>query len=121
MSQQLLRTILALSVILSTSASAADFEILEDAVETNTVSVSIPTDSKGSIAVRACGTCPTILLRLTEESTYRIGESEVAFEEFASYVSDAGKRNLTILYTPKSRKITRLLVAGELPARPPKR
>lgn len=121
MSQQLLRTILALSVILTTSAPAADLAVLEDAIETSTLSVSVPTDDAGSMAVKPCQTCPATLLRLTPESTYRVGRSEVAFKEFASYVRDAGTRNLTILYNPKNRTITRLVVAGKLAGPPPQR
>lgn len=121
MLQQLLRTLLAFSALLTSAAPAGEFRILEQAIETSTLKVSIPTDESGSMAVKACQSCTTMVLRLTPESTYRVGRSAVSFDEFASYVRSVGTRNLDIFYDAKNGTITRLVVAGELSGRSPQR
>ncbi len=106
-----------IAAVLGASVAAADIRILEQAIETNSAAATLPDKSSGSIVVTACSTCSPVLLRLTPLSKYRVGRTEVTFDEFRALARDNGTRNLGVFYDAKKRTITRLVLSGDLPRR----
>lgn len=98
-------------------AAAAPLKVIEQAIETSTLAVTLPDRSTGSMYVRACPSCKALELQLTPRSKYRVGKREVTFAELRQYALGAGSRSVDVFYDAKSLTITRLTVAGELPPR----
>lgn len=98
-------------------AVAAPLQVIEQAIETSTLAVTLPDRNTGSMYVRACESCKALQLRLTPRSKYRVGTREVTFAELREYALGAGSRSVDVFYDAKSLTITRLIVAGELPPR----
>ena len=105
---------LGLAALLVTSGASATLRIVEQAVETSTLSVSLPDDVSGSIAVTPCSTCKPMLLRLAPESQFFVGKSAVTYAQFRSLARDSA-RQLNIFYDGQGRTITRLVVPGSRP------
>ena len=91
---------------------ATTFRIVEQAVETSTMSISVPDKNAGSLAVKACPSCKPMLLRLTPETRYLIGKTEVPYAEFVDLARGSSDRGLGIFYDGKERTITRLIISG---------
>ena len=107
---------LGLAALLIAGAAGASLRIVEQAIETSTLSISLPDDVTGSIAVTACDGCKPLLLRLSPGSQYFVGKSPVTYAEFRSLAVGSGARQLNIFYDGKARTITRLVVPGSRPA-----
>ncbi|HKE44534.1 MAG TPA: hypothetical protein VKB41_08350 [Steroidobacteraceae bacterium] len=107
---------LALTALLAAGTAAATLRVVELGIETSTLSVSLPDDISGSIAVTSCTTCKPMVLRLSPASRYFIGKSEVTYAEIRSLSRGGASRQLNIYYQVKGREITRLVVAGQRPA-----
>lgn len=113
------RTLLAalgLAALLMAGGAGASLRIVEQAIETSTLSISLPDDVTGSIAVTACDGCKPVLLRLSPASQYFVGKSPVTYGEFLSLARGSAARQLNIFYDGKGRTITRLVVPGSRPA-----
>ncbi len=110
---------LGLAALLMADGAGASLRIVEQAIETSTLSISLPDDVTGSIAVTACDGCKPLLLRLSPGSQYFVGKSPVTYAEFRSLAVGSGARQLNIFYDGKGRTITRLVVPGSRPAPAP--
>jgi hypothetical protein len=105
--------LLALALMGSTlSASAAGLKVVEQAIETSTFVVSLPDGDTGSMAVKSCGQCTPVLLRLTPRSRFMVGGAQVPYAEFLALARGSGNQGLNIFYDRKSGSITRLLMNG---------
>ena len=101
-------------------ADATTFRIVEQAVETSTLSISVPDGNAGSIAVKACSGCKPLLLKLTPGTRYLIGKAEVPYAEFVALARGSTNHGLGVFYDGKERRITRLIISGTRVA-PPRR
>lgn len=106
-----------IATLLGAGPAAAEIRIREQAIETSTAVTSVPDDAAGSIVVKACPSCSPLLLRLTPRSRFRVGRTEVSYDEFRTLAREASARGLGVFYDAKQRTITRLILSGELPAR----
>jgi len=111
---------LGLSLLLLAGSATATLRIVELGIETSTLSVSLPDDISGSIAVTGCASCKPMVLRLSSESRYFIGKSQVTYAQLRSLARGATSRQLNIYYQAKGREITRLVVPGPAPVAAPK-
>lgn len=102
---------LGLAALLVAGGAGATLRIVEQAVETSTLRISLPDDVGGSIAVTACSTCKPMVLRLSPDSQFFVGKSPVTYAQFRSLARDSA-RQLNIFYDGKGRTITRLVVPG---------
>jgi|SRR5882672_1590579 len=109
---------LGIAGFLLAGTAAATLRIVEQGIETSTLSVSLPDDNTGSIAVSACASCKPMVLRLSPESRFFIGKSQVTYAEIRSLARGGASRQLNIFYESKGRAITRLVVPGARPAPP---
>lgn len=117
----LLLSLFGLALALTAVPAQATLRIVEQAVETSTLSVSLPDSNVGSMAVKSCPSCTPILLRLTPQSRFLVGGAEVSYPEFISLARGASDRNLGVFYDGKERTITRLSMSGTAPAAPQRR
>ncbi|NJO13201.1 MAG: hypothetical protein HC872_06765 [Gammaproteobacteria bacterium] len=109
-----MRTLTALGAALLLLAGTAR----ADSFETSTRATEVPADSNGSLLVRPCSTCAPTLVRLTGESQFKVGRTEVDFAEFRRVVAEGGERYLNVSYDPATGNVIRLRLSGTLPRRP---
>lgn len=101
------------TVLIASAATAAPrVKVREQAIETSTLATTLPGTQDGSMIVKPCATCAPLVLRLTPQSTYRVGRDQVTFGELAAALKGAGTRALYIFYDAESRTITRLVTSG---------
>lgn len=106
---------LGIAALLLSGNATATLRIVEQGVETTTLSVSLPDEAAGSISVTPCGGCKPLLLQLAPSSLYFIGKAAVSYAELKS-LARSSARQLDIFYEAKGRTITRLVVSGQRPA-----
>ncbi len=113
MRNRLLSLFLGLALVGASIETQAGLTIVEQAVETSTLVVSLPDSSTGSMAVKSCPSCKPMLLRLTASSKFLVGRTPVSYSEFVALTRGASDRGLGVFYDRKSGTITRLIIAGE--------
>lgn len=109
---------LALAAILAAALSGPAQAVLipvEEAVESSTLAVSLPTSEQGVIVTKTCPACALAVLRLTPKTLFLVGKTEVTLAQLQKFVATGGTRNVVILYAPRTRAVTRIIVKGELP------
>lgn len=81
----MLRTIIAILVILSSASSAWALKIVsqpESSVELTLADLTLPDGTSGSIRFRTCSTCKFTALRVTAATKYLVDDRELALEDF---------------------------------------
>ncbi len=121
MRNHLLALLVGVALLGANIETQAGLKILEHAVETSTLVVSLPDSSTGSMAVKSCPSCKPMLLRLTPSSKFLVGRTPVPYAEFVALTRGASDRGLGIFYDRESRTITRLIIAGTRLASPQQR
>jgi hypothetical protein len=104
-------SVLGLAASLTAAAAGATLRMVEQAVETSTLTTSLPDDASGSIAVSACAGCKPVLLQLSSKSQYFVGKTPVTYAQLRAAANDSS-RQLNVFYQAKDRTITRLVVSG---------
>jgi hypothetical protein len=104
-------SVLGLAASLTAAAAGATLRMVEQAVETSTLTTSLPDDASGSIAVSACAGCKPVLLQLSSKSQYFIGKTPVTYAQLRA-AANGSSRQLNVFYEAKDRTITRLVVSG---------
>jgi hypothetical protein len=97
------------ALILQTVAVGAQMVVAEDAYETDSAQVMLPSTIVGSIFVRNCEICNQDPFQLSDETKFVIGSQMVPYSEFKRAV-EAGHRIMTVMYKPHTRRVTRLLM-----------
>lgn len=111
-----------LALAVASLQAPAGLKVLEQAIETSTLVVSLPDASTGSMAVKSCKQCKPLLLRLTPRSRFVVGGgAQVPYSEFVALARRSGHQNLNIFYDRKSGTITRLTMSGVYRAPPRQR
>lgn len=88
---------------------------LEDAIESSTDAVVLPAAQSGTLTLRNCAVpCAMKSLRLSEDSRFFVGSSQVSLAEFNAYVGRTQSQFLMIFHEPGKPTITRLMVFGQL-------
>ncbi len=59
--------------------------------------------------------CALAVLRLTPETRFLVGKTQVTLAQLQKFVATGGTRNVVILYAPRTHAVTRVIVKGELP------
>lgn len=87
---------------------------LEDAVETSTESVLLPTSVPGTITFRDCAApCKLPSLNVTTESKFFVGRTQVALADFNAFLRTGGSRPITVLRKVNGTDVTRVVVIGD--------
>lgn len=96
-------------------ARPAPVKLLEDAIETSTDAVILPSSQPGRLSFRNCGEpCNMRALELTSESKIFVGGTEVSIADFNAYVRRTGPQFLMVFVQPNRTAITRLMVYGRM-------
>ena len=91
----------------------APLRALEDAIESSTDAVLLPTSQPGTLSFRNCAEpCALRSLEVTAQSTFFIGDTAVTLAEFNAYVRRGGPKMLTVFRQPGRTSVTRLVVLG---------
>jgi len=121
MRSRLLLSALGLALALAAIQARATLRIVEQAVETSTLSVSLPDSNVGSMAVKSCPSCKPMLLRLTPRTQFLVGRAPVPYAEFVALARGASDRGLGVFYHGNERTITRLIISDAGRAAPRRR
>jgi hypothetical protein len=109
---------LALAAVLAAALSGPAQAVLiaaEEAVEATTVSLSLPASAQGVIVAKTCPSCALAVLRLTPETRFLVGKTQVTYAQLQKFIATGGTRNMVVLYAPRTHVVTRVIVMGELP------
>lgn len=115
----------AAAVVLLASASAvpqvlaqtepAPMRSLEDAIESNTDAVLLPTSVPGTLTFRDCAEpCALRSLQVDAQSAFFVGGTQVTLAEFTAYVRSTGAQFLMVFRQPDGPNVTRLMVYGQI-------
>jgi hypothetical protein len=105
----------ALAAALSGSVHAA-LGHMEEAIEATTRSISLPASDQGVVVAKPCPACAPIVLRMTSATRLFVGKSQVSLTQLQKFIATGGERNMVVLYEPRAKTLTRILVSGNLPA-----
>lgn len=93
----------------------APLKSLEDAIESSTEVVVLPTSQPGTLTFRDCAEpCKLRTLDVTAQSTFFVGASQVTLAEFNAYIRRTGPQFLMVFRQPDRKNVTRLMVYGQL-------
>lgn len=95
--------------------SPAPLRALEDAIESSTDAVMLPTSQSGTLTFRDCPEpCQLRSLEVSAQSRFFIGASEVTFADFNAHVRRSGPLFLMVFREPNGTRVTRLKVSGPM-------
>ena len=83
--------------------------VLEEAVESNTETVSAPATLPGSLSFKPCGRCSFLTLSVDETARFFVGKDQVTLVDFHRYANRASSR-LDVFYDRKTQRVTRLIL-----------
>lgn len=93
----------------------APLRSLEEAIETSTAAVSLPSSNTGTLSFRECpAPCTEKSLELTAQTRFVVGSQQVSFQDFKAYVASKDDQFLMVFHKPGERTVTRLMVFGQL-------
>lgn len=88
---------------------------LEEAVETSTEDVLLPTSVPGTITFRNCAEpCALRSLSVTAQSTFFVGQTPVTLADFSAFLRSGGLKPVTVFRQAKGTNVTRVVVIGEI-------
>jgi len=96
-------------------AAQAQLRAMEQAIEATTRSISLPASEQGVIVAKPCPTCAPVVLRMTAATRLLVGKDQVSLPELQKFISTGGERYMVVLWDPRARTVTRLIVTGQLP------
>jgi hypothetical protein len=93
----------------------AKLQSLEDAIESSTDAVLLPTSVPGTLTFRNCAEpCKLRALEVNAQSRFFVGPSQVTFAEFSAYVRRTGPQFLMVFRRPDQSAVVRLQVYGQM-------
>jgi hypothetical protein len=88
---------------------------LEDAIETNTEAVLLPTSVPGTLTFRSCSEpCKLRSLEVNAASQFFVGGTRVTLADFTAYVRRTGEQFLMVFREPDGTAVTRMKVYGSI-------
>ena len=111
----LLATTFAAPSVEAQNNTPAPLRALEDAIESSTDAVMLPTSQPGTLTFRACPEpCKLRSLQVTGQSTFFIGATQVTLADFNAHVRRSGPLFLMVFREPNGANVTRLTVSGQM-------
>lgn len=107
-----------LAAVLSGPAHAI-LTATEQAIETSTRSISLPASATGVIVAKPCPACAPAVLRMTASTRFVVGKTPVSLAQLQKFIATGGERGMVVLYDPRLKTVTRIVVDGELPSARP--
>jgi len=87
---------------------------LEEAVETSSRDVRLPTDANGPVVFSNCGTCRLNSLRLSGSTRYFVGTDPVTLRQLNAFVAAHDPIFMLVYYRAGTSDITRIVASGKL-------
>jgi hypothetical protein len=112
-----IKEVLLVILAAATLSAVAQAQLIakEQAIEGTTRSLSLPSSEQGVMVAKPCPTCALAVLRMTAETRLYVGKDAVSLAELQKFISTGGERHMVVLWDPRLRTITRILVPGQLP------
>lgn len=87
---------------------------LEDAIESSTDDILLPTSQTGTLTFRNCAEpCAVRSLEVNAQSAFFVGATRVTLAEFSAYVRRTGSQSLTVFHQPGRMTVTRVIAVGQ--------
>jgi hypothetical protein len=109
----------ALALIAAIALSGPAHAVLiaaEEAIETSTTATTLPASDNGVIVAKLCPSCALSVLPLTAGTRFLVGKTTVSFVQLQKFVNTTGSHGMVVLYDPRQKTVTRVIVQGQLPA-----
>lgn len=91
----------------TTASAAPPYEILERALETDSVALELPASTAGSLWVTGCSSCPR--LGLSSESQYFVDTTPVSFAQLKQILTTGTLRSVVVYYKTDDTRVTRIV------------
>lgn len=104
MKKRILSLALLFFVMHALPAVSAKLEMIEEAIESEALSIKMSQDLTGVIRGKVCQTCETILVRITPETRLYINRAQVDLSEALTRSGNPG----TAFFNIKTRKVTKI-------------
>lgn len=92
----------------------APLRSLEDAVETTTEDVLLPSNQPGTLTFRNCAEpCKLRALQVTAQSAFFVGDTAVSLADFNAYLRSAGPQSLMVFHQLDQPTVLRVRVPGQ--------
>ena len=99
-----------LSCVLLSATASAEMHSTEQAIESSTLSLRLPSNVPGSITVTPCDAgCAPVSLQVTAETRLFLGKKQVTLAELSKAVGGPTK-NVSIYFEQRSRAASRIVV-----------
>ena len=103
------------SVTLAQTHAPAPLRSLEEAIESSTEEVLLPTSVPGSLTFKNCTPpCSLQTLDVSSSTQFLVGSSTVTLREFRDFIAKSGSQFLMVFHKPGDRAVTRLMVFGQI-------
>lgn len=79
-----------LTTVLAGTPALAEFTTVEEAIETSTAWLKVPTSQNSRLMFKTCEECEEVVARLTPATRYKVGENAATFSAFRSRVVHQG-------------------------------
>jgi hypothetical protein len=110
------RLALVTAAALMSAAALATVTNVENAYETDTGQVRLPSNPRGQLVIRECAGCKSVVLRVNGETRYLLAPSRepVTLEALRQAVAAAGDddRLLTVFYNLETGYVTRVVLSA---------
>lgn len=104
-------TLMIASLLINDIALAAGrMRSLEDAIETSSSLVTLPSSDAGSLYFRNCASCNENPLRFSKASKVFLGRDEVSLQSLNKEITDGREHFIMVFYRPDERLVTRIVV-----------
>jgi hypothetical protein len=111
--------LLAAGWLTSAQAQNAPFITINEALETDVRSMSLPVATDGMMTVTPCVSCQMKTLRSTASTQYLLRETPVSLADFRSAVATNSETFVTVLYDKKTQQLVSVTASIDPPARQP--
>lgn len=110
----LLATTCVMPQIQAQTTEPAKLRALEDAIESNTDAVLMPTSLPGTLTFRNCtAPCQLQSLEVNAQSQFWVSDTQVTLAEFNAFVRRTGPQFMMVFRKPDGPAVTRLMVYGQ--------
>lgn len=96
----------------------APLRSLEEAIETSTEAVLLPTSIPGTLTFKNCiAPCATQSLDVSAATQFMVGSTTVSLAEFRDFTANTDSQFLMVFHKPGERTVTRVLAFGRIDRR----
>jgi hypothetical protein len=104
------------SLMTAQAQTPTPFVTIEEALETDGRSMSLPTNVTGVMTVTPCTSCEVKMLRSTVSTIYRLRNKPVSLADFRNAMAANSETYVTVLYAVKTNELLTVTASVDAPA-----